>query len=203
MSNIVMMGDSITAYLPYYLNSGRSNNSGYCLEPWIIGTINDRVKVFGIENVGIESYRKYCWPKINNPEIDTYILLIGINNIVRPDCDDDGRESIEDVPEKLRAFISDILTSGASKIIIQSIYPTDRPETNKKVLYVNEKLFEICSEMGVDYLDLYATLSNEEGIITPQYSEDGVHPNKLGYSIIASKINQKLKARKIDNSNER
>ena len=35
--------------------------------------------------------------KVEKDKMDCFVLLIGINNILRPDCDCDGKESLDDV----------------------------------------------------------------------------------------------------------
>ena len=67
-----------------------------------IGNDGDKVKYFGVENIGVGSYMKYAWSNVDHEDVDAYILLIGTNNISRPDCDYDGRESIDEIINKLK-----------------------------------------------------------------------------------------------------
>ena len=113
---------------------------------------------------------------------------------------DKSREIVvvkDDVYEKMRAFITDIKNDGYD-VMVQSIYPTDREKVNVKVKYVNERLYKYCKENSIEYIDLYDKLLNEQQIMNPKYSDDGLHPNKLGYGIILKEICEKinLKSRK-------
>ena len=40
---------------------------------------------------------------------------------------------------------------------------------------------------------MYSLLINENELFDIKYSDDGIHPNELGYNIIAEEINRKLK----------
>lgn len=180
MSKIILMGDSITEYMPYIFKGN-------------IGNDGDEVKYFGVENIGVGSYMRYCWPKVDHEDIDTYILLIGTNNISRPDCDYDERESLDELVDKIKEFINIIISSGSSKLIVQSIYPTKYPNRSEKILFVNEKIKKYCNNIGVEYLDLHSLLIDEGGLLDTKYSEDGIHPNELGYNVISNEINKKLK----------
>lgn len=180
MSKIIFMGDSITAYMPHKFKG-------------IIGNDADEVKYFGIENIGVGTYMNYVWPKVDHENVTTYILLIGTNNISRPDCDYDERESLEELINKLKEFIGQIVNNGNSKLLVQSIYPTKYPERVNHIKIVNEHLEAYCDELGIAYLDLYSLLIDENELFDIKYSDDGIHPNELGYNIIANEINKKLK----------
>ena len=180
MSKIIFIGDSITAYMPYIFKGTIAND-------------NDVVKYFGVENIGVGSYMNYCWPKVDHENVDVYILLIGTNNISRPDCDYDERESLDELINKLKEFIDQIVNNGNSKLLVQSIYPTKYAERINNIKVVNEQLEAYCSEIGIEYLDLYSLLIDEKELFDTKYSVDGIHPNESGYNIIANEINKKLK----------
>lgn len=180
MSKIIFMGDSITAYMPYIFKG-------------TIGYDRDVVKYFGVENIGVGSYMNYFWPKVDHENVDVYILLIGTNNISRPDCDYDQRESLEDLINKLKEFISQIVNNSNSKLFVQSIYPTKYTERINDIKIVNNQLEAYCDEIGIEYLDLYSLLIDDNELFDIKYSDDGIHPNELGYNIVATEINKKLR----------
>ncbi|MBQ7137131.1 MAG: SGNH/GDSL hydrolase family protein [Bacilli bacterium] len=180
MSKIVFMGDSITQYMPYIFKGN-------------IGENGDEVKYIGVENIGIGTYMDYVWPRVESENADVYILLLGINNISRPDCDYDERQSLDDVADKLKEFIDKIVNSGAERLLVQSIYPTDLHNRKEKIIFVNNKIESYCNNVGIEYLDLHSILQDDEGLLDKKYSDDGIHPNELGYNVIADKINKRLK----------
>jgi len=179
MSKIVFIGDSITAYMPYVFKG-------------TIGNTGDEIKYFGVENIGVGSFMNYCWPKVDHENVNTYIMLIGTNNISRPDCDYDERESLEELIDKLKEFIVEIIKDDRAKLLVQSIYPTKYPERVDKIKTVNAELKKYCSEIGIEYLDLYSLLIDEKELFDKKYTDDGIHPNEPGYDIIATEINNKL-----------
>lgn len=179
MSKIILMGDSITEYMPYIFKGK-------------IGCPEDEVQYRGIENIGVGRYMKYVWPNVLKANADVYILLIGINNILRPDCDDDEKETLDDIIDKLKEFINVIINNGSPRLIVQSIYPTKYLNSNTKVIYVNEALKNYCQILGIEYLDLYNVLQDDDGLFNKKYSNDGIHPNEEGYKLIAKEINNRL-----------
>ena len=93
MKKIAIMGDSITAYMPYYVDKTIIKDGN---EPMILDKSQNSDIIFytyGVENIGIGTFHKFGWPKINKDEMDGFILLIGINNILKPDCDYDNKET--------------------------------------------------------------------------------------------------------------
>lgn len=194
---IILMGDSITEMMPYVIDKKMERGFN---KPLIFNEAPELSNIFyicGSSNVGIGNFHKYHWPHVDKDNVDCFVLLLGINNINRPDCDYDGEDTLDNVYEKLKKFIIDIKGEG-HKLLVQSIYPTKWEETNSGVLYINKRLMEYCNKNSIDYLDLYATLSNEQGLINPKYSDDGIHPNKLGYGVILKEICQRLKLRSKD-----
>lgn len=173
MSKILLLGDSITAHMP--------NN--------LIGNENDEIINAGTENIGIGSCHNYIWPKFKNQEIDVIVLLIGINNILRPDCDYDNMESLKDTVKKMINFINELNTPYVH-LIVQSVYPTRNEEVNKKIQIFNDKIFEHCYQLAIEYLDLYDLLLDENGLLMEKYTKDGIHPNFDGYNLIANQINE-------------
>ena len=194
MKKIAIMGDSITKNMPYYID--KTIKRGFN-EPMISDKLPNSDFLFyicGIENIGIGTFHENCWPKVNKDEMDGFILLIGVNNILRPDCDYDNKETLDDIFEKLKNFIEDILNYG-KPLIVETLYPTNLININKKIITLNEKLIKYCEEKSIDYLDLYSTLADNNGFINSHFSDDGLHPNEKGYEIIINELTEKLKTK--------
>ena len=179
MSKIVLMGDSITEYMPYIYKEQ-------------IGIEEDEVKYFGVENIGVGSFTNYVWPYVDKEGVDTYYLLIGTNNISRPDCDYDNKETLEDLVMKIRTLIDMILASKTGFLIVQSIYPTKHEYRIDDIKYVNNCIREYCDVVGVEYLDMYSKLATEEDLFDERFTDDGIHPNKDGYALLAEEITKRL-----------
>ena len=179
MAKIVLMGDSITAYMPY-IYKGK------------VGSEDDEVKYVGIENIGVGSFMNYVWPKMDKEGVDTYYLLIGTNNVSRPDCDYDGKETLEDLVMKIKTFIDMILASKSGTLVVQSIYPTKHSYRINDIKCVNECIKEYCDVVGVEYLDMYSLLATEEDLFDERFTDDGIHPNVAGYELLANEVNKRL-----------
>lgn len=179
MAKIVLMGDSITAYMPYIYKDK-------------IGSEEDEIKYVGVENIGVGSFMNYVWPKMDKVGVDTYYLLIGTNNISRPDCDYDGKETIEEIIMKIKTFIDMILASKSGTLIVQSIYPAKHSYRINDIKYVNGCIKEYCDIVGVEYLDMYSLLATEEDLFDERFTDDGIHPNVAGYELLAKEINKRL-----------
>ena len=173
---ILLLGDSIMAYMPKGL----------------IGNKEDEEIKHCYENMGVGTLYNYVWKRINILDADINILLIGINNILRPDCDYDDKESLEDVLDKLKELINDICTKSSGKLIVQALYPTDSYSRKVSIDYVNNVLENYCKENNIPYLDLTSELADEQGLLKNEYSNDGLHPNKECYDIIVQRINDKI-----------
>lgn len=191
MKKVALLGDSITEYMPYVID--KEMKRGFNV-PMVSDKlpVNDIIfNICGISNIGVGSYHNYCWKDVEKDEIGCFVLLIGINNLLRPDCDYDGKESLDDTFEKLKLFIQDIISSGKG-ILVQLLYPTKYINTNSKVVILNEKLRQYCEDNQIDYLDLYNELLGDNGVINPNYTDDGLHPNESCYMFIIDQISKKI-----------
>ena len=175
MAKILLLGDSIIAHMP--------NN--------LIGNENDEIINAGTENIGIGNCHNYVWPIVSKQEIDIIVLLIGINNILRPDCDYDNMESLKDTVKKMINFINELNTPYVH-LIVQSVYPTRNEEVNKKIQIFNDKIFEHCYQLEIEYLDIYELLTDKDGLLKETYTNDGIHLNEFGYNLIANQINEEF-----------
>ena len=176
MAKIVLIGDSLTS----------------CMPKGFVGNECDEIINKGVENIGVRTYRKYFWPRMEIKNVDVYVLLIGVNNILRPDCDYDDDLSMDDLVAKLEDFIDAICSEKKSKLIVQSLYPTSDKNVNDKICYVNRKIEKFCKKENINYVNMYEILCDENGLMKKEYSSDGIHPNIIGYNIIGKYLNQRM-----------
>lgn len=177
MSKIVFLGDSITEYMPYVYKDK-------------VGGEEDVVSYHGVENIGVGCFHQYCWSRVKEKESDAdiFVLLIGTNNLSRPDCDYDDRETFDDLVMKMKEMINDVILTG-SRLIVQSVYPTKYPSRDEDIRNLNSQVEEYCNMVGVEYVDMYSLLE-KDGTFNEEYSDDGIHPNKAGYGLIVSHLNK-------------
>ena len=63
-----------------------------------------------------------------------------------------------------------------SKIFVQSMLPVGFDKSiSKKIAKFNIKLFELCEELGIVYIDLFSIYSDESGNLPSEISNDGIH----------------------------
>lgn len=192
MIKVTLLGDSITEYMPYIIdkNIKRGFNAPMISSKLPIDDIT--FYICGMSNIGVGYFHQCLWKDVQKDDIDYFVLLIGVNNLLRPDCDYDHKESLEDTFLKITLLIQDIIKSGKN-LIVELLYPTDRIAVNVSIRKLNDKLRMYCEENGIDYLDLYNELLGDNGIISFHYTDDGLHPNENGYMLIIDKIASKIR----------
>lgn len=170
--NIVFLGDSITEYYPIddiYLDLPivKSGVAGY--------TTNDILERME------EMVYQY------NPT--SVFLLIGTNDIMY-----NGEYDIDEVTNNVIKILKNIKENRKSaKIYVESIYPVNRnleekmvkDRKNNVIKEINDKIKEFSSSNGITYIDMYDALSDSNGNFDKKYTNDGLHPNDLGYAKIS------------------
>ena len=175
--SIVFLGDSITSrcdldkYFPNYnvYNSGIAGN----MTKDILDNMENRVFVYNPTKV---------------------FILIGTNDLVYSGLDNDGiKNNIEEIINKIYEKNSN------TKIYLESIYPVNNSinkeivetRTNENIKDLNNKIEKICNNKCT-YINMYDNLTDKNGNMTRIYTVDGLHLNKIGYKVVASKLTKYL-----------
>ena len=170
--NIVFLGDSITEFYPIDsiyrdLPIVKSGISGYTTDD-LLERMNSMVYQYNPTSV---------------------YLLIGTNDIMT-----DGEATKDETVEKIEKIISDIkMNRSMAKIYLESIYPINRNldtgmvknRKNEIIREMNEALEKYCVQNQVTYIDMYKELIDSDGNFSKDYTDDGLHPNDLGYARIS------------------
>lgn len=176
--SIVFLGDSITSrcnlnkYFPNYnvYNSGIAGN----MTKDILGDMENRVFVYNPTKV---------------------FILIGTNDLVYSGLDNDGiKNNIEEIINKIYEKNSN------TKIYLESIYPVNNSlnkeivetRTNDNIKDLNNKIEKICNNNKCTYINMYDNLTDKNGNMKRIYTVDGLHLNKIGYKVVASKLTKYL-----------
>ena len=115
------------------------------------------------------------------------IILAGTNDI----AGNTGPSSIKMIAHNIismaeLAMINDI------KIILCSVLPvydyTWKPGLNPvgKISALNAIIRDYAQNNGITYLDYYSSMADDRKGLIEDFTYDGVHPNKLGYTIMGS-----------------
>ena len=176
--SIVFLGDSITSrcdldkYFPNYnvYNSGFAGN----MTKDILDNMENRVFVYNPTKV---------------------FILIGTNDLVYSGLDNDGiKNNIEEIINKIYEKNSN------TKIYLESIYPVNNSlnkeivetRTNDNIKDLNNKIEKICNNNKCTYINMYDNLTDKNGNMKRIYTVDGLHLNKIGYKVVASKLTKYL-----------
>lgn len=176
--SIVFLGDSITSrcdldkYFPNYnvYNSGIAGN----MTKDILDNMENRVFVYNPTKV---------------------FILVGTNDLVYSGLDNDGiKNNIEEIINKIYEKNSN------TKIYLESIYPVNNSlnkeivetRTNDNIKDLNNKIEKICNNNKCTYINMYDNLTDKNGNMKRIYTVDGLHLNKIGYKVVASKLTKYL-----------
>ncbi len=116
---------------------------------------------------------------------DIVVLLAGINDI----AGNTGPSSIEMISDNIFSM-AELAKAHQIKVIICSVLPAfDFPwatglQPAEKVVNLNKMIQKYADANGIQYLDYYSAMVNEHKGLKSNYSEDGVHPNKIGYKVM-------------------
>ena len=175
--NIVFLGDSITDFYDldkYYegyhvVNSGINGNQ----TDDILGDMNGRIYQYNPSKV---------------------FILIGTNDLQRD-------KSLDEIVDNIKKIVEGIEDNRPqAQIYIESIYPINKDinevavgsRSNSAITEINNLLKEYCEEKDIIYIDIYNSLTNDDGNLSNEYSDDGLHLNDKGYEVVTAKIKEYL-----------
>lgn len=171
--NILFLGDSITEIYPI---------------PEIYGDLPIvKSGVSGYETTNILDNIEDMVYKYNPTSV---YLLIGTNDIRKNDSKEKQDETIKNIKEITTKIKKN---RSKTKIYIESIYPINRnmkldmvqSRHNEDIQYMNRELEKYAKENDMIYLNMYDKLTDGDGNFSEKYTDDGLHPNDLGYAKIS------------------
>jgi lysophospholipase L1-like esterase len=114
------------------------------------------------------------------------VLLAGINDI----AGNTGPSTLEMITNNIFSM-AELAKAHKIKVILCSVLPAfDFPwkanqNPAEKVVALNEAIQKYAAENKIEYLDYYSAMADERKGLKTTYSNDGVHPNKVGYQVMA------------------
>lgn len=122
------------------------------------------------------------------------VILAGTNDL----AGNTGPMSLEDIEANLQSM-SELAHANGIRVVLSSVLPvydvgqtpdgrtlvmTDhRPP--EKILALNQWIKTYSAQHGDIYLDYFSAMLDDHGFLKRDLSEDGLHPNKAGYAIMA------------------
>ena len=142
----------------------------------------------------------------------TVVILAGTNDI----AGNTGPMSLEEIEGNL-ASMSELAHANGIRVVLASVLPvydgghasdgkplvmTDR-RPPEKILALNAWIKNYASHHGDTYLDYFSAMVDDHGFLKKELSDDGLHPNKPGYAVMAplaeAKLTDALKNRRVRN----
>ena len=178
---VVFMGNSITESWLYFDSNFFSSNS--YVNRGISGQTTPQMLI-------------RLKPDVINLNPKAVVILAGINDI----AGNTGPMEIKNIAENIQSM-AEISKANGIQVLICSVLPAiDFPwspgmNPSIKVLELNTLLRSYCRENNIIYVDYYSSMVDKNGgLKVPEYtsSDDLVHPNKNGYDVMKSIIQDSL-----------
>jgi len=177
-TRVVFMGNSITEgwikQVPHFFANGMYINRG------ISGQTTPQMLVRFRQDV------IHLYPKV-------VVILAGINDI----AGNTGPSTLEMIEDNLYSM-SELAQVHGIQVVLCSVLPAlDFPwrpgmEPALKVVDLNKRIKEYARTHGVIYCDYFSAMADENNGLPKKLSEDGVHPNKAGYAIMAPLVEKAI-----------
>jgi len=129
------------------------------------------------------------------------IILAGINDIAQ----NMGPITIKEISKNIFAMVA-LAKANGIKVILSSVLPAfDFPwhsglDPAEKIVELNAILKNYALENEVVYLNYYNKMVDDKKGLIKAYTNDGVHPNKKGYEVMAPLVKEAI-VRVLYNSN--
>jgi lysophospholipase L1-like esterase len=122
------------------------------------------------------------------------VILAGTNDI----AGNTGPITLQETEENL-ASMAELARAHGIQVVLSSVMPVSnyghdsngnpldirikRPP--EQILELNAWIKKYAAEKGYVYLDYFSAMVDDQGLLKKELSEDGLHPNALGYAVMA------------------
>jgi lysophospholipase L1-like esterase len=131
------------------------------------------------------------------------VLLAGTNDI----AGNTGPMTLANIEDNL-ASMSELARAHGIRVVLAALLPISDYEQNKEgqpiirtvqrppaqIKALNEWMRKYASENHLTFLDYYSALADDKGFLKAELSEDGLHPNRQGYAVMAPLAEQAIAA---------
>lgn len=122
------------------------------------------------------------------------VILAGINDITGMT----GPTTNEMIQDNLSSMV-DIARANGIRVVLSTVLPcfsiVGRPDLHpaERVIALNAWIKKFAAEKDCVYLDYFTKLTDENNGLKSEFTQDGVHPNKAGYDIMAPLVESAIK----------
>lgn len=121
------------------------------------------------------------------------VILAGTNDI----AGNTGPSTLEMIEDNIFSM-AELAKSNGIKVVICSVLPVYdypwKPGLNpaEKIISLNKSLQNYADKNKLVYLDYHTPMKDERNGLKIEYSGDGVHPNELGYQVMAPLVEKAI-----------
>jgi lysophospholipase L1-like esterase len=121
------------------------------------------------------------------------VILAGINDI----AGNTGPSTLEMIEDNLHSM-TELAQVNGIQVVLCSVLPAyDFPwrpgqEPAEKVVELNRRIQAYASRVGAVYCDYFSAMADERNGLPAALSDDGVHPNREGYAIMAPLVEKAI-----------
>ena len=121
------------------------------------------------------------------------VILAGTNDL----AGNTGPMTLEMIEDNLESM-ADLAKANGIRVVLASVLPVSdyelrdgKPITQtvrrppERILALNQWLLEFAKSRGYVYLDYFSAMADAKGFLKDELSEDGLHPNAQGYTVMA------------------
>jgi len=119
------------------------------------------------------------------------VILAGTNDV----AGNTGPTTNENIEANYASF-AEIARANNVRVVFSSVLPVHNytPRSQdfyaqrpmERILALNKWLKDYCAASNLTYLDYFPAMIDEKGLLRRELADDGLHPNKAGYAIIAA-----------------
>ena len=184
----VFIGDSITAN---WTNSSKGGHPEFFT--------SNKFLAMGYSGKTTASLMKLFKASVINEKPRQVVILAGINDVAQNDGE---YVSNEKIVENL-AWMANEATKNGIRVVLCSVTPStafwwskDISHPEKIIVELNKLIKALAEEKGYAYVDYHSALKDGSNGISSTYSNDAVHPNSAGYTVMENIVLPILQAYK-------
>lgn len=114
-------------------------------------------------------------------------LLIGTNDLWTSNTPEKTASNINKITKSIKR------QSPNTLLFVQTIFPVNKDvHLNQKVKETNQLIRKLATTNGIELIDTYQLMVDENGRLNVDYTPDGVHLNSLGYEVWSTELKTQL-----------